>query len=68
MKKYISKIMFILAVLFFGSAVFVIGGVVSNNIPWHDTEQIILLILIAFSGLFLGLYRIIDLLEKKERL
>lgn len=66
MKKCISKIMLGFAGLFFFTALFVIGAVLTDNMFWHDMEQIVLLALIALSGLFLGMYRIIDLLEERQ--
>lgn len=63
MKKTISKIMLLLSILFLAGAVVLVATVLAGNF-FHEFEQLVLLLCVAFFGFFLGLYRIIGLMEK----
>lgn len=68
MKKYVSKIMLWFSALTFLYAVvqtgiFIAGGSLFNK--YHPNELCLIISIVAISLLFLGLYRIIDLLENK---
>lgn len=68
MKKYISKIMLWFSALTFLYAVvqtgfFIVGGSLFSK--YHPNNLCLIISIIAISLLFLGLYRIIDLLENK---
>lgn len=63
MKKYISKTMIGLSTLFAGIIIYIVVSVLTKEIFFHEFEKFALVGSIALSGLFLGLYRIIDLLE-----
>ncbi len=61
MKKYISKILLILSIVFgIGTVYEIIYCVAASN-----DGIFTVLALLAVCGLFLGLYRIVDLLEKR---
>jgi hypothetical protein len=65
-KKYISKAMVIFSILFFNAAVFTFIERIQQHREWFDHETVVrLALLFVASGLFLGLYRIIDLLENR---
>lgn len=68
MKKYITKIMLWFSALTFIYAVvqtgfFIEGGSLFNK--YHPNNLCLIISIVAISLLFLGLYRIIDLLENK---
>ena len=68
MKKFsqhIDKIMLGLSILFFAVLVFMVGTAVFEDAGFVGSDCIMVLALLSLSGLFLGLYRIIDLLERK---
>lgn len=68
MKRYISKIMLWFSALTFLYAViqtgiFIEGSSLFNK--YHPNNLCLIISIVAISLLFLGLYRIIDLLENK---
>ena len=68
MKKHISNLMLWFSVLTFLSAViqtvfFILGSSLFNK--YHPYNLFLIIGIVAVSFLFLGLYRIIDLLENK---
>lgn len=63
MKKYISKIILVLSILFLAVHLCIIGGIITNNLFFHKEEQFLLVTTLGLFGLFLALYRIIDFLE-----
>ena len=68
MKKHISKIMIVFSILFFiwGVIVFVSSVNVDTFFSFSTNEERLNIILLFSSGgLFLGIYRIIDLLERR---
>ncbi|MDR1736182.1 MAG: hypothetical protein LBR85_04850 [Oscillospiraceae bacterium] len=67
MKKHISKIMLIFSMFLFVVAVIVFIGLLRRALggDFTNSEWWGLCILLGCSVFFLGLYRIIDLLEKK---
>ena len=67
MKKYISKVMLGIAILFLIGVVYYVVYAIGEPAFFREMEQIMLAICIAMFGLFLGLYRIIDLLEQKSK-
>lgn len=50
--------------LFLAVNLYIIGGVITNNLFFHKEEQFLLVTTLGLFGLFLALYRIIGLLEK----
>ncbi len=54
-----------LSVLFFAVLIFMVGTALFEDAGFYGSDHLVLLALVSLSGLFLGLYRIIDLLEKK---
>ena len=66
MKKYTSKIMMGFSALFSVNAIYIVSSVLTENMRWHRNEtKFALLAVVALAGLFLGLSRIIELLEKQ---
>ena len=55
--------MLLLSILFLAGAVVLVATVLAGNF-FHEFEQLVLLLCVAFFGFFLGLYRIIGLMEK----
>ncbi len=69
MKKFsqhINKIMLGLSILFFAVLTFIVGTALFEDAGFSGSDRLLILALVSLSGLFLGLYRIIDLLEKKQ--
>ena len=58
--------MFGLSVLFFAVSIFMVGIALFEDAGFSSSDRTMILALVSLSGLFLGLYRIIDLLEKKQ--
>ena len=54
-----------LSILFFAVLAFMVGIALFEDAGFSGSDRIMILALLSLSGLFLGLYRIIDLLEKK---
>ena len=54
-----------LSILFFAVLVFMVGTAVFEDAGFSGSDRVMILALLSLSGLFLGLYRIIDLLEEK---
>ena len=65
MKKYISKIMLFFSLSFFIIALSIVGYNAGFAYSFEGNQPLYLILLFASSALCLGLYRIIDLLEKK---
>ena len=65
MKKHISKIMLIFSIIFFVIAIIPFVYYVGSDYSLDYNEQIRLILQFIASGVFLGLYRIIDLLERQ---
>jgi len=55
-----------LSIAFFAIAVLMVAVGIFEGWGFYDSERIRIIALVALSGFFLGLYRIIDLLEKKQ--
>lgn len=64
MKKYISKIMLILSIIFGIGTIYEFMYCLTESVG-RSGRITATLALLAVSGLFLGLYRIIDLLEDR---
>ena len=54
-----------LSILFFAVLVFIVGTAVFEDAGFSGSDRVMVLALLSLSGLFLGLYRIIDLLARK---
>ena len=65
MKKHISKIMLLFSLSFFVTALVTVVYHVGHGYSLDHNQQIRLILQFISAGLFLGLYRIIDLLERK---
>ena len=65
MKKYIPKVMLLFALSFFVLALFTVVYHAGYRLSLDHNQQMRLILQFVSAGLFLGLYRIIDLLEKK---
>lgn len=68
MKKHIGKMILGIALLFFFGIIALAFSLLSKNILWKEEHLLAFGVLLAAGGLFLALYRIIDLLETKRDL
>ena len=69
LKRHIPKVMLLLSAIFFVWGIITFAGSVYIDgwfrLPTNDIRLNVIL-LFSFAGLFLALYRIIDLLERKQ--
>lgn len=66
MKKHIGKMILGIALLFFFGIIALAFSLLSKNILWKEEHLLTFGVLLAAGGLFLALYRIIDLLENSQ--
>jgi hypothetical protein len=66
MKKHISKVMLIFSIAFFAIALITVVATVGRGYSFDDNQKVQLILQFLSSGIFIGLYRIIDLLEKNQ--
>ena len=64
-KKHISKIMLVFSLSFFIIALSIVVYNAGFSYHFEGNQPLYLILLFASAGLFLGLYRIIDILERK---
>ncbi|WP_297717797.1 hypothetical protein [Intestinimonas sp.] len=67
MKRHISKIMLGLAMLSLIAVIYYVIYAIGEPAFFREAKQLMLAICTMMFGLFLGLYRIIDLLEQKQK-
>ena len=65
MKRHILKIMFAFSLSFLAMALYSIVYNLGFGYSFDDNQKLRLILLFLSSGIFLGLYRIMDLLDKK---
>jgi len=69
MKNWISKLMLVLAILFLAIAIYIIWELIVSGIflafLYDASSNIMWMLMLLASGIFLALYRIINILEKK---
>ncbi|MBQ2830006.1 MAG: hypothetical protein IJF15_03170 [Oscillospiraceae bacterium] len=68
MKKHIAKVILGISLLFFFGIIALAFSLLSKNILWQKEYLLTFGVLLTAGGLFLALYRIIDLLETKRDL
>jgi hypothetical protein len=66
MKKHISKAMLILSLSFFIIALITVVATAGRGYSFDDNQKLRLILQFLSFGIFLGLYRVIDLLEKNQ--
>jgi len=70
MKNWTSKLMLFLAILFLVIAVYIIRELIVSGIfltfLYDANSNIMWMLMLMASGIFLALYRIINILEKKQ--
>lgn len=67
MKRHISKIMLGIAILSLIAVIYYVIYAIGEPAFFREADQLMLAICMMMFGLFLGLYRIIDLLEQKQK-
>ena len=67
MKKHVSKILLGISLLSLIGVIYYIIYAIGEPAFFRETEQLFLALYSLMFGLFLGLYRIIDLLEQKQQ-
>ena len=67
MKRHISKIMLGIAILSLIAVIYYVIYAIGEPAFFREADQLMLAIFMMMFGLFLGLYRIIDLLEQKQK-
>jgi len=65
MKKHIPKIMLLFSLTFFIIAMVTVVYNAGHGYSFDGNQQLRLILQFGSTGLFLGLYRIIDILDKK---
>jgi hypothetical protein len=69
MKNWISKVLLYLAVIFFAIAIYIIRQLYVSGIflafLYDASSNLMWILLLTASGIFLALYRIINILENK---